>query len=214
MPVNDRMDKIVCLGSNYLAHAEKFSKIVPEKPVIFIKPPSVMKSAESNGTTLTLPFPRGAGKVHPECEIVLKVKKRGYQLTEENFVIEAVTIGLDVTLRDIQQQLKEKSYPWTISKVFPGSAVVGPWLSVAGLPDYLERRFSFSKDKNILQSGKGKDMRLSPSEALQYINQFFPLCSGDLVFTGTPGLVTSVEPTHPYRVRWEKLLDYTVVWTD
>ena len=171
-----------------------------------------MKSVESNGASLKLPFPKGTSMLHPECEIVLKIKTAG--VAKEDICIEAVTIGLDVTLRDIQQQLKEQSHPWTISKVFPCSAIVGPWLSVEEVPDYLERLFSFSSGKKILQSGKGKDMRLPPHEALKYISQFFPLCPGDLIFTGTPGLVSSVEPTHSYGVQWEKALDYSVQWTD
>lgn len=182
------MDKIVCVGKNYLEHAKELGDAVPEKPVLFLKPPSVLREAMDNGETLRLLLPKDAGEIHHECEIVLKLKYGGSNLSvlEAKQAIGAVTLGLDMTKRDLQARLKKQGHPWTIAKVFQDSAVVGPWLNVEDFPEYMDESFSFSLDGTQRQEGNAQQMILSVAECVSYISMQFPLVQGDFIFTGTP----------------------------
>ncbi len=204
------MDKIICLGKNYLDHAEEMGDFVPEKPVLFLKPPSVASTVKEKGDIIEIAFPWERGEIHHECEIVL--------LLNQEKEIEGVTLGLDMTLREEQSRLKKKGHPWEVSKVFKNSAIIGPWLKVAELPvyfhqyagNYLEAEFTFQLDQVVLQVGKGKDMRLSPKECLKYAAEYFPLCEGDVVFTGTPRGVGPVQPGQLVEMKWANQILYRI----
>ncbi len=208
------MDKIVCVGKNYAAHAKELGDAVPDKPVLFLKPPSVLCAARFNGETLSASFPANRGEVHHECEIVILVKKGGYRLTVEEAggCIKAVTLGLDMTLRTEQTQLKKQGHPWTVSKVFPDCAVVGPWRGLETFSNYLTEKFSFQIGEKKRQEGMGKDMLFSPEECLSFASQFFPLCDGDLLFTGTPEGVGPIHAGDEAVLKWGSLT-YTVRWS-
>ena len=205
------MDKIVCLGKNYLEHAKELGDAIPEKPVVFIKPPSVLVQVSDASGVKQVRY--SDGELHHECEIVLRMRRGGYQLSSAEALscIDAVTLGLDMTLRDRQTVLKKQGHPWTISKVFPDSAIVGPWVGLPSFRDYLSVPFTFSLDETLRQKGIGTEMSLSPGEAISHVSQFFPLCPGDLIFTGTPKGVGQVKCGETGTLRWG-LLSYRVRW--
>lgn len=122
------IDKIVCVGKNYLDHAKELGDAVPEKPVLFLKPASVLKQALSWGEQLHLDFPSEYAAVQPECEIVLRMARDGYKMTHEQtrYAISDITLGLDMTLRSRQSELKKQGHPWTTAKVFKDAAILGP----------------------------------------------------------------------------------------
>lgn len=206
------MDKIVCLGKNYLDHAKELGDAVPEKPVIFLKPPSVLRVA-SQGEELKLSIPKGVSSVHFETEIVLRIDKGGYCLSvnDAQKCIGAVAIGLDMTLRDLQMEQKKKGHPWTISKVFPDGAVVGPWSNVKEFPNYLQEKFTFSTENKIEQQDCADSMRMSPAECVAYASEFFHLLPGDLIFTGTPAGVGPILSQQKYCLRYLDK-EYFVRW--
>lgn len=206
------MDKIICLGRNYLDHAKEMGGPVPEKPVLFLKPPSILRSAAQD-ETIELKLPINAGEIHHEVEIVLRLDRGGSHLTlsEAEKTIGAVSLGLDMTLRDRQAIAKKSGHPWTTAKVFEDSAVVGPWLRMSEYSDFLEQKFSFSLNGEIKQQGFGKDMRLLPAQAVAYISEFFPLCPGDLIFTGTPAGVGPVSSNQRGSLVWGAM-QYNVLW--
>jgi len=208
------MDKIICLGKNYAEHAKEMGESQPAKPVIFLKPPSILKSARLNGETLNLTLPTDRGEVHHECEIVVLLKKGGYQmnLAQAESCIGAVTLGLDMTLREVQADLKKQGQPWAISKVFPDSAVVGPWKPVDGKPTYLEDTFTLAVDGTMRQQARGMQMTLKPAACVAYASKFFPLCEGDLLFTGTPEGVGPVKAGNLAVLKWGSLF-YSVRWS-
>lgn len=189
------MDKIVCVGKNYEEHAKELGDAVPTKPVIFLKPPSVLRQAGA-GQSLDLVIPIDRGSVHHECELVIQLKKGGFRMTrdEAEQSIGSVTVGLDMTLREEQAALKKAGSPWTIAKVFPESAVVGPWLAVEKFSNYLDTPFSLKINGELRQLGSPQQMTLSPAECITYMSECFPLCAGDIIFTGTPKGVNSVVP--------------------
>jgi len=171
------MDKIICVGKNYFDHAAEMGDPVPSDPVIFLKPPSsLLPIATSESVDVELP--QGRGTVHFECEIVLRLDK--------NLKFSAVTLGLDLTLRDLQSTFKKWGQPWELAKVFKNSAVVGQWLPLNEFPQFLSSEFQFVLDGEVRQRGLGSNMRFKPDELLSYLTGRIPLCPGDLIFTGTP----------------------------
>lgn len=200
------MDKIVCLGKNYPEHAQELADgqgdVIPAQPVLFLKPPSVLVTA-ALGSTLTLFLPEHSNDVHPECEIVLQVG--------DDRKVQGVTVGLDLTLRDLQSQAKKNGQPWTISKVFAGSAVVGPFVPLDDFASWQTTEFRFVVSGELRQSGRLDQALLSASHTLSYIEKYFPLCPGDLIFTGTPRGVKSIAPGDRAELEWGKI-HFSTLW--
>lgn len=210
------IDKIVCVGKNYLEHALELGDAVPEKPVLFLKPASVLRQLNDWDKEADLYFPEDSA-VQPECEIALRIARDGYQMSveEASNAISDVTLGLDMTLRARQSLLKKQGHPWTTAKVFKDAAVLGPWIPRHQFPDYLEAEFQLLIDGVVRQSARGIQMMMKPADVIAYISQFFPLKAGDVIYTGTPAGVTSISAgceaelrwlDHSYRVRWKKAI--------
>lgn len=209
------MDKIVCVGKNYRDHIKELGDAPTSRPVLFLKPPSVLKAARDNGEELDLKLPRNAGSIHHECEIVLQLNQGGYRMTESEAqrAIGAVSLGLDMTRRDTQTELKKAGHPWTVSKVFLDSAVVGPWCPVSRFPDYLDVPFRLTVDGKPRQGAKGSEMITSPSLCVAYISEAFPLCAGDLIFTGTPAGVGPIVGGSQASLSWGEM-HYQIRWSE
>lgn len=197
-------DKIICVGKNYLDHAKELGDAVPEKPVFFIKPPSCSVQATSAQDVLEVALPKGRGSIHHECELVLRIGPR--------FEIEAVTLGLDMTLRDVQAELKKKGHPWEVAKVFSGSALLGPWIAADSFPSFLETEFSLWIDGVLKQRGVGSQMRTPARACITEAAQHFPLCAGDVFFTGTPAGVGPVAAGELAELKWGEKVILRVKW--
>lgn len=173
------MDKLICVGKNYLKHAQELGDQVPDQPLFFFKPPSCIFRL---GQYEQLSLPTNLGEVHHELELVFKVKLEN----DGEFRLCAWTIGLDLTLRDLQTRLKKQGHPWERAKAFPSSAVIGEFQNLPEEAVYLNEPFELFINGKLCQRGFGKDMRWKPKELLEEIKQSFALCDGDLIFTGTP----------------------------
>lgn len=182
------MDKIICIGKNYLDHAKELGDAVPEMPILFLKPESCLVVAEKNGMILQLPYPHGRGSLHHECEIVVRLFKGGSDLSleEAEMSFDEVSLGLDMTLRDLQATSKKNGHPWETSKVFSGAATAGPFIPRDNFKNFETAEFSLTLDGEAKQNGVATQMRLSIAECISYASRFFRLCPGDLIFTGTP----------------------------
>ena len=185
------MDKIVCFGKNYQEHMLELGDAPVDKPVIFLKPGSVLKQCNEWGSDIDVLLTEE--ETHFECELVIRLSKGGYKLSfeEASQCIDAYTIGLDMTLRKLQAGLKKNGHPWTTAKVFPDSAIIGPWIKTNHL-NFLDDKFRFVLDGKLCQQAQGKQMLFKPVELIQYASQHFPLCPGDILFTGTPSGVGQV----------------------
>lgn len=195
-------DKMICLGKNYLEHAKELGDKIPPKPVLFMKPPSCAVAAEKQRETIKVRLPDDRGVIHYEIELLLRLN--------DDLQIDALSLGLDLTLRDIQKDLKQNGWPWEIGKVFPASAILGPWVSLTDFPNYLEEGFDLKLDGKTVQQAKGNDMMMKPEEALKYIKAHFPLCGGDVIFTGTPQGVGPVSDGQLAELSWGAKLQYQV----
>lgn len=198
------MDKIICIGKNYLDHAKELGDAVPERPIIFMKPPSVAKFAKNSGETLTAILPQGRGEVHFECEIVGQINAAG-ELTH-------VTLGLDMTLREVQTAVKKAGHPWEAAKVFRDSALVGPWIELREFKNYLDEKFEFFLNGELRQTGLGRQMRNLPEICLKTAKEYFPLQNQDILFTGTPAGVGAVACGDQGELRWRGNTLFRVNW--
>lgn len=182
--------KIVCVGRNYAEHAMELGNEVPEKPVIFLKPAS---SVIFSGEKIT--YPSFSHDMHHETELVLligkKIKNGSEKESEE--AIEGYGVGLDMTLRDIQSELKKKSHPWTIAKCFDTSAVLSDFVLKKDVHITLEEEITLTINGEIRQREKLNMMLFKPVKIVQYISSLMTLDAGDLIYTGTPKGVGKVE---------------------
>lgn len=192
-------DKIVCVGKNYLDHAMELGDAVPEEPIFFFKPPSCLVAEP----TSPIELPAGRGAVHHECEIVYRISRAGERLS-----FDGVTLGLDLTLRDVQNEAKKRGGPWEASKAFPHSAIIGRWLPI--FEGLMETPFDLSVNGTVKQSSTGAKMRRPPADLLRIADQLFTLCNGDLFFTGTPAGVGPIRPADRLSLRFGDQLNYEV----
>lgn len=206
-------DKVIGIGKNYLDHAIEMGGKIPENPVIFLKPPSTLKQANHWDQTLNADWPQSIDTLDYECELVIRINRDGYRVSVEEAaqMIDAVTVGLDMTIRNLQSQAKVAGLPWTTSKVFCDAAILGPWLPWPADTRLMQTPFTLSVDGTLRQQGLLSDMRLSPAELVAYASEYFPLCAGDIFFTGTPKGVGPISPGSTATLAWGEH-HYQVAW--
>jgi 2-keto-4-pentenoate hydratase/2-oxohepta-3-ene-1,7-dioic acid hydratase in catechol pathway len=175
--------KIFCIGRNYAEHAKELGNEIPDEPIIFMKP----KSALVQGHT-PFYYPEFTNDLHYEAELVVRISKNGKYIQEKHAsnYYNAVSVGIDFTARDIQNQLKEKGHPWEKAKSFDNSAAVGKFIDFTPAIDKKNINFSFLKNKEEVQKANSKEMIFSIDKVVAHISNYFSVNIGDLVFTGTP----------------------------
>ena len=175
--------KIFCIGRNYVDHAKELGNEVPTEPVIFMKP----KSALLQNLT-PFYYPEFTNELHYECELVLRVSKNGKYILEKHAgnYYNGITVGIDFTARDIQDELKKKGLPWEKAKAFDNSAAVGKFIDITAALNKQNINFSFKKNKEEVQRGNSTDMIFSFDKIIANISNYFSINIGDLIFTGTP----------------------------
>ncbi|MGC8595163.1 MAG: fumarylacetoacetate hydrolase family protein [Candidatus Kryptoniota bacterium] len=180
--------KIFCVGKNYVKHAVEMKSSIPGNPIIFMKPSSaiVHDGARIEVPTITK-------EMHHETEIFFVIGAGGKNIKKEHALrhIAGVGVGLDLTLRDIQAELKKEGNPWLISKGFDGSAPISDAVPVTGI-DLASLSIRLYVGGYIRQQGNYKDTIFKVEEIVEYISQLFTLEQGDLIFTGTPEGVASI----------------------
>ena len=185
--------KIVCVGRNYADHAKELGNAVPtasEPPILFIKPPSSLI-----GLSEGIAWKDGLGECHFECELSIQIGHTLKDADEEQAraAISGVTLGLDLTLRNLQNSLKDKGLPWERSKAFDGSCVLGDWLAPEAITDYKDARYTFSVDGVTKQIGETANMIFDVVGLIAHISHTFTLEKGDVVMTGTPAGVAALK---------------------
>ena len=183
--------KMVCVGRNYADHAKELGNEVPDKPVVFIKPSSSI--IYTGGKVI---YPKFSKNLHHEVELLLLIGKT-IKDADDKQSEEAITgygLGLDTTLRDLQNEARAKGDPWTISKCFDTSAVVSDILLKKDYKLTLNEVISLSVNENIRQKEKLSLMLFKPIQIVKYISSLLTLEEGDIVFTGTPAGVGKVVP--------------------
>jgi 2-keto-4-pentenoate hydratase/2-oxohepta-3-ene-1,7-dioic acid hydratase in catechol pathway len=172
-----------CAIRTFPKHAQEMSGETPPEPVFFLKPDAAIVGGNNPISEINCM----GGQIHHEVEMVIQLDK--------NQKPHAIAIGLDLTLRDIQAELKESGLPWARAKSFSNSAVIGNWLELGdklslleiGFDEYVaELHISLSLDGKQVQSANISEMSYSPSQQLKKLVQWAPMCTNDTLFTGTP----------------------------
>ncbi|OCQ18367.1 isomerase/hydrolase [Pseudoalteromonas luteoviolacea] len=174
--------KAVCVGRNYVAHAKELNNPVPKAPLLFIKPSSALCDFGPE-TAINLSL----GEHHYEAELVLLVgEKIDRSCTVPLNRIAGVGLGLDLTLRALQAELKQKGHPWETAKAFDASGCITPFIPVN--KEMLESglTYQFWQNDTLKQRGDSAHMIFNMAKLLTDIAKFFTLYPGDIVMTGTP----------------------------
>lgn len=187
--------KIFAVGMNYVEHNKELrhslSLMTSQRdPVIFTK-------CDSSLLRPGCPFflPGYTQECEYETEIVVRVGHMGRSIAERwvHRYIDAVTVGIDFTARDIQRRLKAEGLPWDLAKGFDGSAAIGEWIPIEQIEDLQDLNFHLDINGQTVQRGYTGDMIHSVTKLVSFISQYFTLKTGDLIYTGTPA---GVGPVH------------------
>ena len=175
--------KVICIGLNYSDHAREMGRALPAKPVVFLKPDSSLLKNNK-------PFfiPGFSQNIHYEIEIVLRICKLGRSIAEKYAYryYDQLTLGVDMTARDLQSYLSSSGMPWDISKSFDGAAPVGEFIPVNEAGDVNNIAFRLEKNSETVQAGNTSGLIFNFDMIISYVSGFFTLKTGDLIFTGTP----------------------------
>ena len=177
-------NRIFCIGKNYHGHVKELGGKTPEEPVVFMKPVS---SIVAPGESLFMP--RHGNLLHHEVEVVLLIGREGQDIPQANALsfIAGVSLGLDLTLRDVQVQLKKAGLPWELSKSFEQSAPLGLFKAYhPGSIDLENLSFTCSVNGELRQQGNTRDMLFPIKSLIHMLSGWWTLRPGDIVFTGTP----------------------------
>lgn len=181
--------KVVCVGRNYAEHARELGNAIPESPILFMKPPQALRTLE-----VPIRWPTEFGSCHHEVEIAVLIGERAQHVEpgRARDYIAGIGIGLDLTLRDLQNQLKSKGQPWELAKAFDGSCPMSAFMLPHEFPDLGAIRLALRVNGEIRQKGSSADMITSIPALLAYITRYFTLDAGDVVMTGTPAGVAAL----------------------
>ncbi len=182
--------KAVCVGRNYAAHAKELGNAVPQTPILFLKPSTAIVPLSPSFT-----IPNDRGSCHYETEIAVLIGKTISSIDADD-VAEAIAgygLALDLTLRDVQNQLKAQGYPWEVAKAFDGACPLSPFIKPELVTDINHTEFSLMVNGEHRQQGFSHDMITPVYALIAYISQIFILQAGDIVLTGTPEGVAALQ---------------------
>jgi 2-keto-4-pentenoate hydratase/2-oxohepta-3-ene-1,7-dioic acid hydratase in catechol pathway len=175
--------KIICVGRNYISHINEFKNETPNEPLVFLKPDTAILQKNN-------PFfiPSFSNEIQFETEIIVKINRIGKHIQKEfaHKYYNQISLGIDFTARDIQNNLKEKGHPWEKSKSFDGSALIGEWVSKDDFQNLNFLNFELKKNNISVQKANTSSMIWNIDSIISYCSTFFTLKIGDIIFTGTP----------------------------
>ena len=175
--------KIICLGRNYRKHAEELGNVVPDKPIIFLKPPS---SLIVEGEKILLPSQ--SQDVQHEVELGVVIGKAGRYIPRAEAVghILGYCIFLDITARDIQKEETKRGAPWALAKGFDTFAPVSQVVRREELAHPEDLAIRLWVNEEIRQDSNTRYMIFGIGEIIEYISSYMTLEAGDIIATGTP----------------------------
>ncbi|KYG31792.1 fumarylacetoacetate hydrolase family protein [Alkalihalobacillus trypoxylicola] len=191
---------IFCIGRNYVKHAEELGNEVPKQPILFSKPTHALTKADGR----VLSFPKLLGEIHHELEIVLHIHKNVEKGDLIEDVVDKMALGIDLTLRDLQSELKRKGQPWLRAKGFRESAILTDFWDFPGIEECKKNSFSLTNNSEIVQKGTINEMIFSFQMILDELIKAFGVKAGDIIFTGTPEGVGPLEDGDDFSLYWNE----------
>ena len=182
-PLDLPAGKAVCIGRNYLEHIRELNNAVPETPILFIKPSTALAALDE-----PICLPAGRGECHHEVELAVLVGRelRNADTETARRAVAGYGVALDLTLRELQNELKKKGHPWETAKAFDGACPLSPFLKPEALPDPQATGLALRVNGAFRQRGNTRQMMVGIFELMAHISTHFTLRPGDVVLTGTP----------------------------
>ena len=181
--------KILCIGRNYVDHIKELGNEPPSAPVIFMKPAS---SVIGDGGLVIIPA--YSDNCHHEAELAILIGKRAKSIASAEAIscIAGYGVAIDLTLRDVQDDLKKKGLPWDIAKGFDTACPLSSFVPAAKIPDPQDLTIRMTVNGELRQNGNTSLMIHSAVEIISYLSGIFTLEPGDVILTGTPAGVGRV----------------------
>ena len=185
--------RIYCVGRNYAEHAQEMGFTGREPPFFFLKPADTLVPVKA-GTTGGIDYPTLTANFHHEIELVVAIGTGGSNISASNAAahIWGYGVGLDMTRRDLQGDMKKQGRPWCIGKAFEQSAPIGELQPIAKTGELTSGAISLQVNGVVKQSGDLKDLIWSVNETIEHLSRAWTLQPGDLIYTGTPAGVGAV----------------------
>ncbi|MFZ4757152.1 MAG: fumarylacetoacetate hydrolase family protein [Burkholderiaceae bacterium] len=185
--------RIYCVGRNYEDHAKEMGFTGREPPFFFLKPADTVVVVNA-GETGRMPYPTLTQNLHHEIELVVAIGQggRGIKAADAMKHIFGYAVGLDMTRRDLQNEMKKQGRPWCIGKGFDHSAPIGPITPVAQAGDVVNAAISLQVNGQPRQSSHVHKLIWNIAETIEHLSAAWELQAGDLIYTGTPEGVAAV----------------------
>lgn len=175
--------KIVCVARNYAEHARELGNPVPERAVLFIKPASSLLA--DGGTVVIPPY---TNDCHHELELAVLIGRTGKDIAEGQALdhVAGYGVALDLTLRDVQADLKARGLPWEIAKAFDTACPLSPFVAAEMIPDPQNLPLQLRVNGELRQDGTTAAMLRPVARLISEASGYFTLEAGDVLLTGTP----------------------------
>ena len=185
--------RIYCVGRNYEEHAKEMGFTGREPPFFFMKPADAVLPVEA-GQTGQMPYPSLTGNLHHEIELVVAIGKGGRGIAAANALehVFGYAVGLDMTRRDLQNDMKKQGRPWCIGKGFDHSAPIGPITPAAQAGDVAQAAIWLQVNGADRQRSTVAQLIWNIAETIEHLSAAWELQPGDLIFSGTPEGVGAV----------------------
>lgn len=186
--------RIYCIGRNYAAHAIEMGSDPTREPPFFFQKPSDAAQYIAPKTVSTHPYPTLTKNYHYEVEMVAALKSGGKNIKAKDALkhVYGYAVGIDMTRRDLQGQMKDQKKPWEIGKAFDKGAPIGPIFPVAKIGHPSKGAISLSVNGEVKQKADLSQMIWSVAEQIEKLSEAFELKAGDIILSGTPENVGAV----------------------
>jgi fumarylpyruvate hydrolase len=187
--------RIYCVGRNYEEHAKEMGFTGREPPFFFLKPTDTLVVV-SEGETGRMPYPSLTQNFHHEIELVVAIGTGGRNIkaADAEKHIFGYAVGLDMTRRDLQNDMKKQGRPWCIGKAFDHSAPIGPITPKAKAGDVNHAEIDLLVNGTVRQTSTVAKLIWNVAETIEHLSAAWELQAGDLIYTGTPEGVAAVVP--------------------
>lgn len=185
--------RVYCVGRNYVEHAIEMGHTGREAPFFFLKPADAVVPVAA-GETGRMAYPSLTSNLHHELELVVAVGQGGRNIAAADAMayIWGYAVGLDMTRRDLQNDMKKQGRPWCIGKGFDASAPIGPMVPAAQAGGVLDATIELTVNGQVRQSSRTSKLIWSVAEVIEHLSAAWTLAPGDLIYTGTPEGVAAV----------------------
>jgi fumarylpyruvate hydrolase len=189
------VQRIYCVGRNYEDHAKEMGFTGREAPFFFLKPANALLAA-TEGETVRMPYPSMTQNLHHEVELVVAIGLGGTHIAAADAArhVFGYAVGLDMTRRDLQNEMKKQGRPWSIGKAFEHSAPIGPITPAAQASGAAQAEIALDVNGVMRQHSNTSKLIWSIPEIIEHLSAAWELRAGDLIYTGTPEGVTAVVP--------------------